>query len=232
MIRQLIREMLLKETLEDVAGERGPMPSGIEWDSAGGGGLTYAQSRVTSNYRRDMKKLWDKHADHGFFQDPSRLFIWHVLGMYSGDDRLSSYFPHGSGGKIPGIHFPNKNELSCFGALTKSLGSGNVGPEQNMSYFTFKKYRVTFASKLDVESERLSKATAADIEKYRSSGLPKRPGVYAKHEDVPLSEDDINPRRGLDEVVIDNWVVDTYYCHEDDIETASAIGLKCRALGT
>ena len=233
MIRQLIREMLLAETLADVAGVRGSVPIGIDQDLEVGGGLGYAKDQLTLDYRRDMKKLWNKYADHNFFQDPNKLFVWHTLGLFSGDEKLSGYFSLGSGGKIPGIHVPNKNELSCFGILPKLFDGRIWGPDQSMSYFTFKKYRVTFASIHDVASERLSRATPVDIEKHKNSGLSKRPGIYARHEDVPLNQKDVEAgdERGLREVIIDNWIVDTFYCHEDDIKDASALGLKCKALG-
>jgi len=233
MIRQLIREMLLAETLADVAGERSPMPIGIEQDMEAGGGLGYAKDQLTLDYRRDTKKLWNKYADHNFFQDPNKFFVWHTLGLFSGNDKLSGYLSLGSGGKIPGIHVPNKNELSCFGILPKPYGGRTWGPDQSMSYFTFKKYRVTFACKYDAASERLSRATPADVEKHKHSGLSKRPGVYTGHEGVPLDQKDVeamSDSRGLGEVIIDNWIVDTFYCHQDDIEAASAIGLKCKAL--
>ena len=75
MIRQLIREMLIAETLADVAGVRGSVPEEIEQDMEGGGGLGYPQQQSTLDYRRDMKKLWNKYADHNFFQDPNKLFM-------------------------------------------------------------------------------------------------------------------------------------------------------------
>ena len=233
MIKKLIREMLITETLADVAGVRGSVPEEIEQDMEGGGGLGYPQQQSTLDYRRDMKKLWNKYADHNFFQDPNKLFIWHTLGLFSMNDKLSDYFPLDSGGKIPGIHVPNKNELSCYGALTKHLDKNSTWyPDQYMPYFTFKQYRVTFASGRDISSERLSRATPADIEKHKHSGLSKRPGILARHEDVPVNEKDVEELlpRCLREVIIDNWIVDTFYCRKDDIENARAIGLKCKVL--
>ena len=61
MIRQLISEILLQETsLADVVPER-HRPQEVNWDYSTGGGLEYGDD-VTTKYRRDVKRDWNKHA--------------------------------------------------------------------------------------------------------------------------------------------------------------------------
>lgn len=232
-IRQLVREMLLQEkSLYSVLGHdlQVPLPQGVDIDTDKGGGLEYPQDKLTAEFRRDKKRLWNQHADHSYFQDPKKLFVFHYLGHYSYKNSLEDYFPRGSTvpGRVPGIDFPSRNELSCFGGPAKYGGAESV--TLRMPFFTFKKRRVTFASVEDAATERLSKATPADIDKHRGSGLPKRPNVYIGYKYIPLDEEEVEKFRSLDEVVIDNWVIDTFYCEEGDVEYAKELGLKYEVL--
>ena len=36
----------------------------------------------------------------------------------------------------------------------------------------------------------------------------------------------------LEEVIIDNWIIDTFYCEKEDVEYAEELGLKYKVLGT
>ena len=232
MIRKLIREMLLQEkTLADVLGRTPEQDPNAEQEVGGGGALYYPQHRSTAEFRRDKKRMWNKHADHAYFQDPKKLFVYHYLGHYSGNKALEDYFPRGASvpGKIAGIDFPSKNELSCFGGPAKWGGAGRV--QLPMPFFTFKKYRVTFASAEDAATERLSNAKPADFQRHVGSGLPKRPDIYLEYEMMPLDEESVL-ERGLEEVVIDNWVIDTFYCEESDVEYALELGLKYEVFRT
>ena len=232
MIRNLIREMLLQEkTLADVLGKAPKLPPTAGVESFGGEGLYYPQHKSTADLRRDKKKMWNKHADHSYFQDPKKLFVYHYLGHYSGKTALEDYFPRGTSvpGKIAGIDFPSKNELSCFGGPAKWGGAESV--QLLLPFFTFEKYRVTFASAEDAATERLSNAKPADIQRHVGSGLPKRPNIYQEYEMMPLDEEGVLGVGGsLEEVVIDNWVIDTFYCEESDVEYALELGLKYEVL--
>ena len=231
MIRNLIREMLLQEkTLTDVLGKAPKQAPNAEQEEGGGDALNYPQHKSTAEFRRDKKKMWNKHADHTYFQDPQKLFVYHYLGHYSGNSALEDYFPRGTSvsGKIAGIDFPNKNELSCFGGPAKWGGAGSV--QLRMPFFTFEKYRVTFASSEDAATERLSNAKPADTQRHAGSGLPKRPNLYQGYEEMPIDEEGVLDVGGLEEVVIDNWIIDTFYCEEYDVEYALELGLKYEVL--
>ena len=230
MIRYLIREMLLQEkTLADITrGRRTPGPD-VDTDDSQGGGLKYGD-RATTDYRRKIKKSWNRFADHAFFQDPKKMQVIHFLGYFSGGNSLTDYFPEGkvTPGRIPGIHIPSRNELSCYGYIPpadpKDFISFATGP-----YFTFKKYRVTLVSTLDAATERLSKATPADIERMKGSGLAKRPSTLSPDSDFPIDEEGAFSYN-IEEVVIDNWIIDTCYGPEEEAEYAAELGLKYEVL--
>jgi len=233
MIRQLIREMLLQEkNLMDVLGLGPKISQEIDVDVLKGGGHEYPKDKPTLDFRRDKKKLWNRYADHSYFQNPKRFFVYHYLGHYSSNKRLEDYFPRASTkpGRVPGIDFANKDELSCFGSQAwPGVDQGDL-VQLLMPFFTFKKYRVTFASVEDASTEWLSKATMADVEKHKASGLPKRPYVYLNYREIPLDEEEVE-EQGLEEVVIDNWIIDTFYCEEYDVEYAKELGLKYKVMG-
>ena len=124
--------------------------------------------------------------------------------------------------RIPGINTVAKDELSCFG-FPGMFRPGTINP-----FFTFKKYQVTFASLRDAATERLSMAKRGDKEFYKSSGLPKRPRADVRFKSIPLNQKDVEESNvtRLGEVVIDNWIVDTYYGHETGRQHAEMLGLK------
>jgi len=230
MIRHLIREMLLQEkTLADITrGRRIPGPD-VDTDDSEGGGLKYGD-RATTDYRRKIKKSWNRFADHAFFQDPKKMQVIHFLGLYSGGSSLTDYFPEGkvTPGRIPGIHIPSRNELSCFGYIPPANPKDFIGFATG-PYFTFKKYRVTLVSTQDAATERLSKATPKDIERMKGSGLAKRPSALSPDSDFPIDEEGAFSY-DLEEVVIDNWVVDTCYGPQEEAEYAEELGLKYEVL--
>ena len=233
MIRNLIREMLLQEkSLYDILGKAPKLPPTAGVEPFGGDGLSYPQHKSTADLRREKKRMWNKYADHAYFQDPKKLFVYHYLGHYSGNTALEDYFPRGASvpGKTAGIDFPSKDELSCFGGPAKWGGAKSV--QLLLPFFTFKKYRVTFASSEDAGTERLSRAKPADIQKHSGSGLPKRPNLYQGYEEMIIDEEGVLHLGGLEEVVIDNWIIDTFYCEKEDVEYAKELGLKYRVLGT
>ncbi len=217
-IRLLIQEMLLTEkSLADIMTVARP-----PLDSIADSPILYSpHSKVVAGHRRELKRLWNQHADHKFFQNPKKFMVIHMLGLYSGKRRLWDYFTDPVPGRTPGIDIPNRNELSCLGFSQPFDPVANINPP----FFTFKKYRVTFASRDDSATEWTSKATPEDIEFYAGSGLPKRPTAYLPPRSVSLSKGE-GIRGKFEEVVIDNWIVDTLYCEEKDAETASELGLK------
>lgn len=154
--------------------------------------------------------------------------VIHYLGYFSERRSLEDYFPLGSvkPGRIPGIHIPNRNEISCYGYVPP-IPLDEIMQEAPGPFFTFKpgRYSVTLVSTFDATTERLSNATPADIERMRGSGLAKRPGTTSQDEDFPIDGDGLEGV-DIDEVVIDNWIVDTCYGPAEGAEYARELGLR------
>ena len=51
-----------------------------------------------------------------------------------------------------------------------------------------------------------------------------------KLDQIPIDQEEVEKNRGLEEAVIDNWVIDTFYCEEYDVEYAKELGLKYKVL--
>jgi hypothetical protein len=281
-LRQIIREEILRETTLDQVSNVASRDISPEDDENMIGNFRYTPDRkdVTS-LRRDIKRAWNQHADHAFFQDPSKLLVIHKLGMYSGKAALDDYFPSRETNerlfrvavemgllqdkrivrdeffdredlfydtvskipderkRIPGIQVPSRNELSAS-AIPRTddpdqkrreyyFTAGNGRPPRQLPerrsepFFTFKKYRITWASQDDSHTEHLNMATPEEAEFYTASGFPKRPAVDVRLKFVPVDEAD-SPY--LEEVVIDNWIIDVYHGNEEDEKLARALGLK------
>lgn len=235
-LRRIIREELLQETtLADVepdaaSQQRYNRDSGEDEDPH-----TYLKNKELVANRRGTKRLWNKHADLRFFNDPQSLFVWHYLGHFSWQKSLYDYFPpeRVKVGSVPGIDLRARDELSCYGRIV----SDSMHPPDEGSYFTFKDYRVTFASKGDAESERLSRAKPEDIERLKSSGLRKRPHPGIPFSALPIDRAGVQQAmtRILEEVIIDNWVIDTYYIRgpwgaDQEAEYAEKLGIKYKIM--
>jgi len=234
-LRRIIREELLQDaTLADVEPELASMQQDYNTmqshDPQDDPHIYTGQKRHIAN-RRDTKRLWNKHADLRFFNDPKELFVWHYLGYFSYSKSLHDYFPPDKVkiGAVPGIDLPARDELSCYGKIvTDGMRPPDEGP-----YFTFKEYRVTFASKRDAETEWISRATPEDIKRLKSSGLRKRPHPGMPFTAFPIDRAGAQEAvtRRLEEVIIDNWVIDTYYIPsgyraDHEVEHAEKLGLK------
>ncbi len=187
------------------------------------------EAKQITNARRNLKRLWNKRADMSFFQDPKKLVPVHYMGLYSGKGVLADYFPEAVAAaeqgreipRTPGIHITNRNELSCIGYIQPfridSLRGGST-------FLTFSKYRVTFAANHDAYTERLSQAGPQHRAFYAGSGYPKRPGLgLGAHNMLLNAKSATNP---IPEVVIDNWIVDTYCGPASDEKMARKIGLN------
>ena len=230
-LRRIIREELDEATLADVEPDRARQQSHSLGTGDDPDPHAYIKSDITA-HRRDIKRLWNKHADLRFFNDPQSLFVWHYLGHFSYNRSLYDYFPPEKVkiGAVPGINFRARAELSCYGKIVSDM----THPPDEGSYFTFKEYKVTFASKSDAETERLSMATPEDIERLKSSGLRKRPYPGVPFSTLPIDRAGAQQSvtRKLEEVIIDNWIIDTYYIRGDrwgsdqDAEYSEKLGLK------
>ena len=136
-LRRIIREELLQDaTLADVEPDLARQQSHSLGTVEDEDPHTYIKNRDITAHRRNIKRLWNKHADLSFFNDPKELFVWHYLGYFSYSKSLSDYFPPDKVkiGAVPGIDLPARDELSCFGKIVSDM----TNPPDEGSYFTFK----------------------------------------------------------------------------------------------
>jgi len=215
----------ISETLADFAGELKVQNPG--WKR---GGTSYSPENLPlTSHRREVKRLWNKYADHSFFGDKDAFVVTHELGKFSSNRALDAYFKLSAIGNNPGIDRPGRDELSCVGYAAEGV---KYNPPPKNPYFTFRQRRVTFVSLIDVASEWLSKATPTDKKFYRNSGLPKRPTADMTLSNFLLSKDEMWNTRNKSlslqsrEVIVGNWVVDTYHGHADEKGFALKLGLK------
>jgi hypothetical protein len=161
---------------------------------------------------RDLKRIWNEHADHKFFdQDLVKL---HGIGLYAHGDtapaELCIKFLKSRLNKV------NRDDISAMGWRKAELSRGwNKNPEPPFGAFI--KGKVTYAAASDQSTEWTSRASATARERHASSGLPKRP-FYTKKEriagDVILDEEDWIERvekRGQvvdHELIVSNWRIE------------------------
>jgi hypothetical protein len=179
------------------------------------------------NDKRDIKRQWnelvDRHGARSFWQGP-KMQYFHSLSYYgknsSSDTLQQTVELEGNLADISVDAFMNtyslsgnKDEMSTYGVHKgKSAASRD---ERKLGFLL--RGRVTLASSNDAYVESRSKGTAIDMERHKSSGLPKRPmptdlryGVL----NLLFDESDI-PVKGPGECVLDNWSVEAIVYNPD-----------------
>ena len=176
--------------------------------------------------RRDVKKFWNENADHSFWQNPNKVIAVHDLGYYADlnhpdeadptpyqaedeDDILEKdltvplFIKKYPPGKI------QRDEMSTYG-FHGSMNS--VFPLKTIKLgIILDPRRVTYASKRDAFSESRGQASAADKDRHKGSGLPKRPRVGRTFtgRNALFDEEDVKnsgfPGGRIGELIVDNW---------------------------
>ena len=182
-------------------------------------------NKDSRSLRRLSKILWNKFADHEFFAND--IYKLHSLsyGRELGD--ISHYLRNDS----------HKNELSCVG-----IGKSGSEAEAHNAHYRRKikgldrftgihmvlgiSGRTTWAGDFDGFTEEIGKATQAQFEFHKSSGIPKRIGSirdigadieFAEFADlIILDDNDLTRSSGkspgkIEEMVVDNWKINTVY---------------------
>ena len=178
--------------------------------------VQYRQDKKHKDIRREAKIFWNANADHEFFKTGIRKY--HKLG-YVGKFNPDHYFSKNA----------SKNELSCFGgektqnALADIIAFFGITPDIKFYDYMRGAYleiegTTTWAGGYDAYTEELSQATAADKKRMKSSGLAKRPGTLRMDDmsravsRMMLDEEDfIRNDKHIDEMVVDNWKVKTFW---------------------
>ena len=202
--------------------------------------------------RRDVKRFWNENADHTFWQNPNKVIAVHDLGYYSdlgdpdeddpspwlADDEddmeekdlsiplfIKKYPP----GKI------QRDEMSTYGFLG-SLNS--IFPLKRINLgIILDPRRVTYASKRDAFSESRGQASAADKERHKGSGLPKRPrvGKAFRGRNQLFDEEDVKAAGKIGELIVDNWsykivVINPAFYGNQDEQDAVVNSIKAHGL--
>ncbi len=158
--------------------------------------------------RRDVKRYWNEEADHKFIQNPNNILPVHDLTYYEAlglkdfeDLNILDFVKKYPPGVI------QKDEMSTFGYTRKT--------RDKFPYLAvILKGRITFVMHDDAFTESRSLATAADIERHRQSGLPKRPGISTRFnfDKIIFDKSDLEEivmSERIGEVTVDNWTYDT-----------------------
>lgn len=214
-LRQIVNEELVREDeirrarmMADVEGE-------ISHPETPGGSLhgfpfkDYSERRKEGRtaVERRLKKIWNRHADHEFFN--KNLTKLHIIGLYSQDMGTCLDFMRAHAGRT------NRDEISALGWRTAALTKGWCR-HYGFIFGAFVKGGVTYAACEDQSTEWTSAATEVDRRRHAGSGLPKRPffgSVQRVGDELVLDEEDwVNriesPHRdSLHEIIVDNWLI-------------------------
>jgi hypothetical protein len=194
--------------------------------------VKYLKDRDHKDVRRKAKIFWNANADHDFFETGLRKY--HQLG-YSRTFNPDHYFSK-TASKNELSCFGGANTGNPLTDIMQRFSRMFDGLSLNWGSFQYKTFleidgRVTWAGDFDAYTEELSLADEEDKRRMKSSGLAKRPGhfVYAgkkyklngtipikttfDYDLMVLDEEDFlaRNRKSLDEIVVDNWKVKTYW---------------------
>ena len=190
--------------------------------------------------KRDVKRLWNETIDkfnlRDFWENNDDIVYFHSLSYYDGtsksglqldlDDEpmnlsVSNFLKKY---KIKG----NKDEMSTFGVYK---GKSDVSRKDKKEGFILKG-RVTLVTKYDAFTESRSKGAPSDMERHKSSGMPKRMLPNSENISRLLFDEDDIPDRGIGECILDNWSIVGYVSPDWEDEVAEDEMLKwCDANG-
>lgn len=170
--------------------------------------------------KRELKRTWndlvDKYGSRKFWQGP-KMKYFHSLTYYQKDFNVDSLQTGIQNErrladlsveaflkmyKLSG----NKDEMSTFGVYEgRTIADYD---ERKLGFLL--SGRVTLVSNTDAFVESRSKATAVDMARHKSSGMPKRMVPTDEYVNTLLfDESDVSPRRkGPGECILDNWSVE------------------------
>ena len=150
---------------------------------------------------------WQNNADIEFLKDVHKI---HWIGWINEKAAIGgSEKPKG----VNGLKFFNrKYRRGKFhkDALSTVGYTGRIPATMNAVGIVIKNSHPIFASNDDIWTNELYMATEADIEHYRSSGLPKKPSTAIDPMSVVFDSSDVAGRI-ISEVVIDNWSWEEIY---------------------
>ena len=189
--------------------------------------------------KRDVKRLWNETIDkfnlRSFWENNDDIVYFHSLTYYGeGENKgkqlnnlqqdvtdepfnlsVSSFLKNY---KISG----NKDEMSTFGVYK---GDSCAGWKDRREGFILKG-RLTLAADADAWVESRSKGTLSDMDRHKSSGMPKRMLPSSNNLNKLLFDEDDIRRQGIGECILDNWSIIGYVSPDWEDEVAEDEMLK------
>jgi len=215
-LRRIIREEMLIEDerrraamMADVEGLADLSAPADTWGYYGSDYKSYDARRKEgrTSTERKLKSIWNKHADHEFFDQ--KMAKLHAIGLYGNNTAPCLNFLDAYADKV------NRDEVSALGWRESKLMTGWT-KGNDFTFGVFIDGRVTFAASKDLGTEWTSKATESDRQRHASSGLPKRP-YHTNNPEIEryviLDEEDwIERIEGLSnsanqELIVANWQI-------------------------
>jgi hypothetical protein len=159
----MVREELLDETYQGFVDRAGNMKLSANFKDP-----TFEKSPFSKKTARDLKRIWSEEADHGFMDS--------VVKIHWISSRRASTHRSAIQAIKKFLSVSGKNEISTSGYLPDSREFRSTWGD----YGVIVKGRTTFAANhMDqIFSGYASKLPDNVVQKYQSSGVPKRPTVF------------------------------------------------------
>ena len=171
--------------------------------------------------KRDLKRRWnemiDKHGLRSFWEGP-KMKYFHSLSYYGSASNAVDTLQQGeySDNDIRDLSLAsflrdykkqgNKDEMSTWGFYVPAKQISC--PINQMTLGVLLKGRVTLATADDAWTESRSKASKKDMQRHKSSGLPKRVmPITSNVNNLLFEEEDITDGR-MGECILDNWGIE------------------------
>ena len=191
--------------------------------------------------KRDAKRLWndtiDKFNLRDFWENNEDIVYFHSLRYY-GEGSNGTKGKQIDGLQVDMVDEPvnlsvraflkkykiknNKDEMSTFGVYQ---GQTNASDREKEEGFLLKG-RVTLATRYDAWVESRSKGSPSDMNRHKSSGMPKRSVPNSENIDRLLFDASDIEEGGLGECILDNWSIVGYVSPDWDDEVAEDEMLK------
>ena len=207
------------------------------------GELLFTDKDIDAQFdmRRDVKRFWNKNADHKFWQDPNQVIAIHDLSYYVDlsdfeDKKYSEELKGEVDLSIDGFlrNYPpgklQRDEMSTYGFLSMDqfFNRSLIARRIDIGVILNPR-RVTYASSNDAYTESRGAASEKDMARHKGSGLPKRPSVgkrfHGRH--VLFDREDIiakSPRgktNPIGELVVKHWSYDTIVINTENNQSFS-----------
>ena len=172
-LRRIIREELLDETLQGFRDRTSNIEfSGNFYDP------TFEADPTSKKLARDVKRAWNEEADHSFMDSIIKIH-WFASG---GSERTAAKMMERF------LSMPRSNEISTTGYLPNSDEFVSMWSD----FGIIVKGRATFASNnMDTVASGYGRLLPDEVkQKYKSSGIPKRPTIYNTAGDKPQHDYD------------------------------------------